>query len=253
MPEGGVMLMINGGMVWVNNAKKVYVMKNPLERGLNELFIVHHIRESIVAFESALFPGYFLRVDGPGRPAILESIGHRAFGVTQLIGQFIIRVMKFESNPRQRALSPFSGKVASVEKLVDKAVVQFYHRPSQLFLGVHRSEVTLIDDEEDNKTFWEYHDRGMGRLSLTLRGANKTLAMGHNGALCTVVGLGSVESSDFRVLECPTGELILQSSRNNGDYVSLWSSKYRIKVKKFSVYLLDVGSNSKLTPRDAIN
>ena len=26
MPEGGVMLMINGGMVWVNNAKKVYVM-----------------------------------------------------------------------------------------------------------------------------------------------------------------------------------------------------------------------------------
>ena len=51
-------------------------------------------------------------------------------------------------------------------------------------------------------------------------------------------GLGSVESSDFRVLECPTGELILQSSRNNGDYVSLWSSKYRIKVKKFSVYLL---------------
>ena len=46
-----------------------------------------------MAFESALFPGYFLRVDGPGRPAILESIGHRAFGVTQLIGQFIIRVM----------------------------------------------------------------------------------------------------------------------------------------------------------------
>ena len=38
------------------------------------------------------------------------------------------------------------------EKLVDKAVVQFYHRPSQLFLGVHRSEVTLIDDEEDNKS-----------------------------------------------------------------------------------------------------
>ena len=26
MPEGGVMLMINGGMVWVNNAKKVFVM-----------------------------------------------------------------------------------------------------------------------------------------------------------------------------------------------------------------------------------
>ena len=38
------------------------------------------------------------------------------------------------------------------EKLVDRAVVQFYHKPSQLFLGVHKSEVTLIDDEEDNKS-----------------------------------------------------------------------------------------------------
>ena len=38
------------------------------------------------------------------------------------------------------------------EKLVDGAVVQFYHRPSQLFLGVHGTEVTLIDDEEDNKS-----------------------------------------------------------------------------------------------------
>jgi hypothetical protein len=35
---------------------------------------------------------------------------------------------------------------------VDGAVVQFYHRPSQLFLGVHGTEVTLIDDEEDNKS-----------------------------------------------------------------------------------------------------
>jgi hypothetical protein len=77
--------------------------------------------------------------------------------------------------------------------------------------------------------------------------------MGHNGALCTVPGFGSVKSSDFRVLECPTGELILQSSRNTEDYVSLWSSKYRIKVQKFSVYLLDMSGSSKLTPRDAIN
>jgi hypothetical protein len=152
MPEGGIMLKTHCGMVWVNNAKKVFVMKNPLDRGKNELFIVHHIRESIVAFESALFPGYFLSVDGPGRPAILEAIGHRALGFTQLHVQFIVRVMKFESNPRQKALSPFSGKVASVEKLVDGAVVQFYHRPSQLFLGVHGTEVTLIDDEEDNKS-----------------------------------------------------------------------------------------------------
>ena len=68
--------------------------------------------------------------------------------------------------------------------------------------------------------------------------------MVHSGTVISVLvgvffqGFGSVKSSDFRVLECPTGELILQSSRNTGDYVSLWSSKYRIKVQKFSVYLL---------------
>ena len=40
-----------------------------------------------------MFPGYFLSVDGPGRAAILEAIGHRAFGFTQLCVQFIVRVV----------------------------------------------------------------------------------------------------------------------------------------------------------------
>lgn len=51
-------------------------------------------------------------------------------------------------------------------------------------------------------------------------------------------GMGTVASSDFRVLECPTGELLLENPAHTGQYVSIWSSKYRINVQEFSVYLL---------------
>ena len=53
---------------------------------------MHHIKESIVAFESVLFPGHFLSVDGPGRIAVLEPIDHRVTGFTVLRVQFIVRV-----------------------------------------------------------------------------------------------------------------------------------------------------------------
>ena len=50
---------------------------------------MHHIKESIVAFESVLFPGHFLSVDGPGRIAVLEPID-RSFMLLRF--QFIVRV-----------------------------------------------------------------------------------------------------------------------------------------------------------------
>ena len=119
--------------------------------------------------------------------------------------------------------------------------------------------------------FWEYHDRGMGRLSLSLHGSNKTLEMGVDGTLSTTSvhksslslslslslthththtlhnlhfnfnsfqGMGSIEPTDFRVLECPTGELLLENTVHSGQYVTIWSSKYRIRVKELSIYLL---------------
>jgi hypothetical protein len=249
-----VILRTTAGTVWVNNAKKIFVMKKAMERGKHEQFIVHQIRDSIVVFESALFPNRFVTFEAPNRIAVLEYAPSPSYYKSYRLFHFTIRVKQFNSNFSSTALSPFGNEnPAIVSPLFDKAVIQLYHQPSQLFLGVHGSQVVLIDNEEDKRTFWEYRDRGMGRASLCLHRTNTTLSMNSSGDLSTVGGMGNIANADFHVLEYSTGEIALKSCGKTEKHVSLWSAKYRVLIEKFSIYLLDVLGDSKLIPRDALN
>ena len=69
----------------------MFLQKSPLERGKHELFLVHHIKESIVAFESALFPGFFVCISGPSRAAFLDPIDHHNI-MTELRAHFVVHV-----------------------------------------------------------------------------------------------------------------------------------------------------------------
>ena len=60
-----------------------------MERGSHEQFVVHQIRDSIVAFESARFPGHFVSVTG-SQPATLLNVGTPE--ITHHSIQFVIRV-----------------------------------------------------------------------------------------------------------------------------------------------------------------
>ena len=66
-----------------------------MERGDHEQFIVHQIRDAIVAFESVRFPGHFVKISSNREPATLVNIG--APEITNYSIQFVIRVKVYTS------------------------------------------------------------------------------------------------------------------------------------------------------------
>ena len=47
-----------------------------------------------------------------------------------------------------------------------------------------------------------------------------------------------MKRADFYVKESPNGTLLLESVEVPGQYVRLWSNKYKTHIKEFSIYLL---------------
>ena len=47
-----------------------------------------------------------------------------------------------------------------------------------------------------------------------------------------------MKTADFYVKETPNRTILLESVEIPGRYVSLWSNKYKLRIKEFSIYLL---------------